>query len=406
MLHISDTIQKDEKIHHNDFTHDRISVWYESIANHLWINIAEIDYRASPFGQSHITWYQALDDLICSKYKDTKVILINNASRAKYENSGDAQWSGCLWAELEIEGVTHHVVWVDNEAFSVLQPHLKQGTSIQEIQELKSDNEFWFKHISDLSKGTQFRSKEYFPLVQLIFEKLRQDDGEIDRDRLQQIFTLNPISHISSYYRDIVRWEVVSILQDLWKKYEKKYTLEALYGIEQCQIPGERFRLDEVLGIPMISDYAQVLLEHEDMSIIYNSIRQQLDKNELCVIDRDIFWNLKCVFSSKINGDTVQDFYGENGIWNEQQLGLHHERKKVCELYAVQSISDKTWENCLWGGSSRWIDGVQLLEINKSVWLDGTILEETQNIPIWARLIIDTANKPTKSNIIQLNERR
>ena len=82
-----------------------------------------------------MTAAQTLAQLEKEKPRETQVILVNNASRAKHDKTGDSKGSDCLWAQVEIEGVVHHIVGVDDDVFAFLahSGRLKPDTAIKRI---------------------------------------------------------------------------------------------------------------------------------------------------------------------------------------------------------------------------------------------------------------------------------
>jgi hypothetical protein len=52
-------------------------------------------------------------------------------------------------------------------------------------------------------------------------------------------------------------------------------------------------------------------------------------------------------------------------IWKKIKI-VNGETSESLECFLVKSISDKTWENCIWQGSSRGADWEGLIELNRS----------------------------------------
>jgi len=75
--------------------------------------------------------------LQCLENPQTQVLLVNNAARSKHTNSGDAKGSYPLWCQVEIQGVTHHIVGVDDDAFEFISYFQKAGTSLKQVRSIE-----------------------------------------------------------------------------------------------------------------------------------------------------------------------------------------------------------------------------------------------------------------------------
>jgi len=402
ITHISDTIQTSELREKHDTTVDRLDIWIRAIAQELDVDFSWINYVGSEFWNSFQTWAQAIAYLQEQSFLETQVLLVNNASRAKHKNSQESKWSHCLWCEVEINGTTHHIVGVDDETFSIFIPYLKKGTEIQTVKWVHYKD----IHIDDLSKGTQFRSKEHFPLVQLLFlQNLQANNGVINIEALNDIFTLSPaqIRETLAFYHerlseilwieglindfeqsvqelvDNTRGRLPKIIEGGWvyPEYQKKY-LHGFEGIELIQKAGEKKLLAEKLWI----DYkAPVDSEESHVSLIYTTLRQVLQANQICLIDRDKFWNTIWATPHDIN--KVEDYQAALWYCSDEEIDVYDSNGEVLfSAFVTKTISDKTGKNCIWNSSSRGPQGENLLNINKSIDADGSILDAVQTLPI------------------------
>jgi len=414
LYHISDTIQTSIDLEKNDTTVERIKITYEALKKKLWINwkIQE-KFIGSEVWNSYETGVQAI--IILKKYihnLNCEVILVNNASRARFKNIEESKWSDCLWAQIEINNKTHHIIWVDDRLFSVFLPFLKIGTKIKKIEWLNWQTELWLKEIKDFSKWTQFRSKEYFPLVQLIFEKVKQDNyWEIDIEKLEKYLNITDYDYKEENliiykkellhnlkYEDDVEIEYDLIIENMIEQEEKrlkfifsdwgvvsdykKNYIDWFKWIERIQLLGELFIFPEKYWFEFVKTSEDLWIS-ENIIKKYFEIRKNLQKNQLCIIDRDKYWNSKCLYSDNINWSWIEDFTITNWFNLNDLVNIKDENWKLLfKAYLTKSLTSKTWENCIWQGSSKWFKWEGLLEINKSFDETYSVLQEIQKLPI------------------------
>jgi hypothetical protein len=413
IIHCSDTIQSSKDINKNDTTGDRIKLWYDKIIKKLDIKVwNEVQLIGSTFWNSFETAAQAL--CMLEKFWEdasTQVVLVNNASRAKHENSKESKGSDCLWAQIEVNGVLHHIVWVDDEAFFFLRPYMKKGTKIKKIASLKQGCFPWIQWIPDLSKWTQFRSKEYFILVQLIFIKHLQEKWEVGKD-IEQYFEIEKydwISCLEHWFRnklllilnisdDFSTFELIQkfkekvsldmdrVIKKGWviEDYEKQY-IEWFKWIEKVQLLWEWEILQKKVWV--FCDFTHLPLGVLDK---YNTFRSELWENQIGLIDRDKFWNGKFIYNDSMY--SFSDFVEENGLKIWDKVKVNWENWELFECFLVNTISDRTWEVCIWPGSSRWPRGENFIELNKSFgskWSqDDNEKQLLDGIPIWTILTL------------------
>lgn len=431
LLHISDTIQSSNDSFCHDTTVDRLRLFYEVLQDVLDLEYSPQDrwvqLIGSTFWNSYETAAQAIAILKKQKFFTSQVLLVNNASRAKHENSTQAKGSDCLWAQVEIEGVTHHIVWVDDDAFTLFLPYLKRGTQIQKIKSLYYDipEKDISLQIDDLSKDTQFRSKEHFLLVQLIFQKLlQQNEGHLpDNATLNSIFTFQDFEHrITTDFRKNILWLlekpdrsqhisqiVESYVSQVGNNIEKiirewgttptyaKSYLSGFDGIEKVQLLWELNLLREKFGIYTSHDYRDFGISANILKQ-YSQTRRTLKANQIVLIDRDKFGNCIFAYHSQLNG--IHSFVDANWLtfvdkWNkDEQKPLKITGWGVeFSAFATKTISDLTGENCIWQSSSRWPSGEKLLNINTSINGEYQVLQEIQNLPIGTILTIDQGER-------------
>ena len=424
-LHISDTIQSSKDAFRHDTTVDRLRLWYEVLAEKLWLENQSDEKHApefvgSEFWNSLQTAAQAIALLEQGKFSHTQVVLVNNASRAKHTNSKNAKGSECLWAQVEIQGVTHHIVWVDDESFLFLSHFLKKGTKIQKIHSVNytdAKNNVNI-HIDDLSQGTQFRSKEHFPVVQLLLiQHLQNHAWELDEEALRDIFTIQPaLLHLPIDYATVYAQKLAGILwkeqvpdtpvSELVRAYVEKVQIDTqtivreggvvpnyaksylpwFAGIEKVQLLWELALLREKFWIYTSHNQKNFDISPETLAL-YTQIRQSLEENQLILIDRDRFGNAIFAYGTRYNG--IHSFVQKNkkrGFWftdTTQQLPISLSGGgQTFTAYFTETISDLTGENCIWESSSRGPSGEKLLNINTSIGPNSAILPEVQSLPI------------------------
>lgn len=394
-------------------TVQRLTIWYEQIASKLWIKYDNLNFVWSKFWESYQTWAIALKYLydLWNKNITTQVLFVNNASRAKYKNSKEAKWSDCLIAEIVLNWIKHYIVWVDNDVFNFF----------NEFQKLEKWYSKWIKInivkwinyndwnlniiINDLSKWTQFRSKEHFPLVQLLVIKELYEKWFLDLGKWVtwlKFETFNKTNFNSIQVKNNILLWLLSIKSYKNIIFEKKY-INSCEWIEKIINLWEFYLLKDKLWIICDkninnNNYKENLCSL-DIVDKYSKIRESLEKNQIVLIHIDLFWNGFFATSLKLNNWEYN--WIEDGILllcKELWLELWENIKIFWwwvefEVIITKTISDYTWKNCLWNSSARWPKWEILLNINKSIDVSWEILEEIQKLPIWTILNIEKISK-------------
>jgi hypothetical protein len=412
--HHSDTIQQ------WDTTVDRLRLQYQLLAEAFGLDL-EPSFLASPFWQSGVTAAQTIAQLETEKPRETQVILVNNASRAKHVSTGESKGSDCLWAQVEIEGVVHHIVGVDDDVFAFLahSGRLKSGTAIRRIHGINYTLPSWeIITIDDLSKGTQFRSKEHFPVAQCILQKLLQDWG-ITEDSTDSIFQygedfLGSEQELTPFIRqsvadilgikpeEVTSESINTLIREVGAKIDAiiaqggdlaNYRVDVspwFDGIQKVQLLGELHNFRAKFGFvpPWVASQEETLVD-TDVLQKYESARSSLSSYQLLVVDRDKYGNVICAPANGIT--TIEEFIQQNGgfsLEDGENYEIVADGQVLCSVHLTKTISCKTGENCLWESSSRWPSGEKLFDINKSIWPDGGILEAVQHLPVGTVLTV------------------
>ena len=237
---------------------------------------------------------------------------------------------------------------------------------------LVHDIQFGTNTHHDISQWSQFRSLEFFPLVQVLVQAWKtawlttQDislNKDIPTDTPNLSYTAPILHHDWTEGTDDLRpiqliWQANKFREDRWL--EKKSTK----------------------------------IEHLSFNkSTYTKTIEWLKDNELVIIDRDHFGNTKCLSKHK-NG--ILGIIESLNItpWETISIERNNDEKHCKDIaYAVRSISDKTGEKCIWNGSSRWPSGEHLIECNYSIDQSGKRWDEMITLPLGTRLTINTCTK-------------
>lgn len=362
LYHISDTIAK------NDTTVKRLQLQYDLILHELWCSDQyQIEFIWVPFGDSITTAYRLrtiLSSLLETHQNNSKTITIcvNNASRAKHQNSWNAKGSQCLRWTIDC-WFPCHVVWVDTDVFSCVRDLFKEIRIVHDIM-------FWKRAKKDISQWSQFRSLEFFPLVQLLVQTWHDAQLRVEPVDLQSYFSVTPWWPVVDYkvptlHYNTIEWRVpLQDIQLLWQA--KKFWRDRWLEVNQSTIHS------------LSSNVAT-----------YNKIIDSLAPQQLCILDRDHFANTKCLSTFY---DWVE-WLAKNlqiNLWSEVTISWQQEWKtQQTSWFLVSSISDKTWFPCLWNWSSRWPNWEKLVELNYSIDDSWTIREEIACLPLGTILTIE-----------------
>lgn len=166
VFYFSDTIKD------GDIAKSKIRDHYEIINEKYGAHIQVVDYIGSTPGRSLQTGSQILDFLgsraelesdyhLCKTHRSAN-IFVNNASRAKFAGKEKSQGSHCLWARVRDPktNAVHNIIGVDNEAFMPFRNYIDDLFIVNGMPE--------HRKLSDLSKGTQFRSLKHFIIPQAL----------------------------------------------------------------------------------------------------------------------------------------------------------------------------------------------------------------------------------------------
>lgn len=340
----------------NDTTVERLRLQYRLLCNALGINQYELVFHAAPFGDSETTSYllrNLIQTIAKTSTEDRITICVNNASRAKHTNSGNAKGSPCLRATMHINGKEINAVGVDTGVFAWVADLFSSVVIVHDIT-LNTVTK------RDISQGSQFRSLEFFPLVQLLvhtntFQCLRTEPFAIDHQK--------PTSAVNHEYTH-------PVLHHRWAPWADDLRSIQLVG------QAKKFRSDRWYPEDM-----QVTASIRRNKVGYERIKQQLQENQLLILDRDHFGNTKCL-SAHHDGVIGLVKALDKSFWDQVQI-LTHENKKVTETGTlVRSISDKTGAPCIRNGSSRGPEGEVLVELNYSIDATGKIREEIKDLPL------------------------
>lgn len=401
--HFSDTIQQNpEDISKNDTSVERLRFYYKTLAEALWVTYESIDFIPSEYGNSFQTAAQAISYLQKIDTTQTQILLVNNAARSKHTDSGEAKGSYPLWCEVEINGITHHIVGVDDDAFELISCFQKAGTPLRQIQGVHH----WNFHIRDTSKWSQFRSKDYFPLIQLIFIKELQEKWEVTEESIWESFDLIPYElakNINRFKAKLLEQigekegnlpqleQVVKIFLTRTQEalesgenpqdYSKTYISPEFIWIEKVQIAGEFYRIWQDLWVNIFdSEFAENFIEeHRGVLQLYFDARNTLADNELLLIDRDKFWN--CIFALSPAANSLESLLKLDYRLNEELIVEYP--GGTLKAILTQTISDKTGENCIWQSSSTGPLGERFLNINTSFSHENSSpIAELQDLPL------------------------
>lgn len=310
-----------------------------------------------------------------------QTICVNNASRAKHTDSGNAKWSRCLWATItDWLAFPLHIVGVDDHVFGTIREHIN---SLQEVKGIQRNTTV----VNDISEGSQFRSMEFRPLVQYIVQ-----------------YTVDPYLHLIVKQKEITELPATMLLESsdprnahlqglsetLYEELTKVpskdgYTIypqweetvliqgdmELHKTFQYMQLCGETQRTKtrrhlsaEELTPPLIASCKNPE-SHEKYA---QASLPELLPNELIVIDKDKFGNIKnyCIHPNGIYG--LAEALGIS-VWDEVHISVSRNGQKVLEdtAYLVHTISDKTGEKCIRNGSSRGKNGEIFVELNRSI---------------------------------------
>ena len=426
--HFSDTVWFNKR--KPWITTQRMAIWYNQIGKNLWIQHDTIQFISSWFWKSYETGIAALQYLVHKKKdKNPEVLLVNNASRAKYKDSWNAKGSNCLIAQITIHGIDHFLVWVDDDVFSIFESYdCWEKSCLKAIKILSSiDYEhYWLKiHIPDLSKWTQFRSKNYFIAAQLILIKELEKHGNIDLNKgiqgcrlesfAKKIFEAPDKSKLirivlkTPYFSDNIRkYDNKDDVKKFLKKQCISYIIdEAIQFYEpnndkikdKLYLPGYKW-IENVLNYwefsllekqfdistkKISNDYKESLCAKTHIQK-YSQLRKWLEDNQIALIHIDLFWNAFFTPSMNINA-WINDLWNTLNIKLWEKIELIWEKQSFTVIF-TNSISDHTGDKCIWNSSWVWVDWEILLNVNRSIDASWKIMKKLQKLKIWEVLEI------------------
>lgn len=394
-LHLNDVISE------WDTSVLRLAWHYELLRPYFSPEPLHVHFLGSQFGDTQRTGTQ-LKQLIQlyrehpEVYQWKQTICVNNASRAKHTDSGNAKGSSCLWATVDA-GTEYplHIVGVDNDVFGVIRDEI---TSLYEVNWITRND----TTIADISQWSQFRSLEYRPLVQFIVQFtddpfVHLHTSKLDPANLPLVKALTDtdtrLQRIHDFSNDLLG-RCTAMVSENWhsiyprweKSVQHKWNqeLHTLFQNIQCfweQQKAKQLRKLENGNTNSSSEHnsAQNIVFEE-----YTALLSSLAPNELLIIDKDKFGNIKTLSAHK------------NGIYGlAESCGIEIWDKVAVETpewsdtaYIVKSISDKTGQKCIWNGSSRWLGGEVFVELNYSVGEKYEKWEEMEKLEIGDKLLV------------------
>jgi len=369
-IHISDTIAT------HDTTVERLGLQYKLLNNSLGYQEYDVEFLASEFGNSIHTAQLAFKfmtdhDLQAKEWLIADTICVNNASRAKHKDSGNAKWSWCLRAKVQIieNGHMRDVVWVDDEVFDTMSSYIHK---IHKIQGITHGN----KTVDDISQWSQFRSLEYWPTAQILVHKYKKNPTELEKH-------IHMIEHEIDTSIKVKNMDI----QEIRKELIHIYIEENDKKLQKIQLVGQfdKYFSDRDIEIDDKMTRVRENLVENSGDDLFARVKKSLTWNQLRVIDKDKFGNIKCMTSGS---SWIHDI----AKTLEKKIGEHIQldRKDIDgnliqdHAYMVTSLSDKTWEKCLRNGSSRWPDKEILVEINISKDETYTKWENLGTLWIWS----------------------
>ncbi len=370
--HINDVIAT------NDTTTQRLELQYKLLSHYFGVNNYQIIFEWSDFGNSAQTGQQCatlIKTLTQDKQKDHHtVICINNASRAKHKDSGNAKGSGCLRAKIKDTNV--HVVGVDHEVFVEFSWQIE---SLAIVEDLHINGVT--KH--DISQGSQFRSLEFWPSVQVFLQTKSKlptilSSGKIEHDTKNAYITIQAITteqlpHSPQVSQSPRQEQVIN-----------HHYVPNTHNLQRHQLIGQakKFRKDRNL----VED--QNFLDSLSIDVAhFNEAKNSLSPNQLIIIDRDKFNNTKCLSA---HHDGIHGLSKSLAAWLGEKISISRENGND-EWFIVQSISDKTGQKCIRNGSSRWPNNEQLVELNYSVDETKKTRETIAQLPLGTILTLASA---------------
>lgn len=361
IVNISDVIKLDKSdLTKNDISWNHLTQWIKEISNYFEVdinfntNITSVNLIWSTFWNSYETWLQATEYLNnITPNIGTQVLLVNNANRWWFSNDIESKWSSCLFAVIKINNIIQYVTWVDNTVFSVLKDFYKEDfLEIFKIKWVRQINWFKdFKWVEDLSKWTQFRSKEHFPLVQILTYKLLNklnNKTTLIKENLQEYF----------YTEDYELKYNITKIKEFFKNYNKdpeyikNYLDDKYIWIELVKLIWDAEFIEDKLWFKAKWYELDLLDKYEDQKELYSEIVNNLQINQALVLDIDKFENV--VLAPSVNIKNISHFVEKNNLQLWDKLTVSSvEDWKIWEFIINNSICWDTIESqYIWNSSS------------------------------------------------------
>ncbi len=371
LIHINDVIAPGDTSVFRLAQHYHILRWYFSGSP------VHVHLIGSRFGDTTRTALQ-LKTVIELFQKDPSLMLwpitlcVNNASRAKHTNSWEAKGSSCLWWTT-----THslpyplHIVGVDDDVFGGIHDML---TTLRTVSGIVRNG----VTIPDISKWSQFRSLEFWPLVQYIVQFADDPYTHL----ITHEYTQTNIPHETSTpdQKDISL--LAQLTDTLLENLHKPVMTDGHTIYPQGEAPvylqwdTHLHKAYQYIQLQGELQKAKALRQLRDdiHSPLFDMTRREehpahadLLPNQLIVIDKDKFGNIKTCSAHDDGTSGIARSLGIS-IWTQVLLTYSLNGKSHQETaYLVHTISDKTWEKCIRNGSSRWAHGKIFVELNRSI---------------------------------------
>lgn len=371
LIHINDVIAP------GDTSVFRLVQHYHMLRPHFSEHPIHVHLIGSTFGDTQRTAAQLTTVIELLRNRSSSLqwpitLCVNNASRAKHTNSWEAKGSSCLrWTITADLPYPIHIVGVDDDVFGGIREMLDKISLVSGI--IRNG-----VTVADISKWSQFRSLEFWPLVQYIVQFTPDPNTHLLTQALSpQDLPNTTITH-NAAQKELLSQLTLTLSEHLdHPVVADGYTIypqaeAAVYlqwdthlhrAYQYIQLQGELQKAKALRHLPddMHSPLCEITTIEEHTS------PQELLPNQLLVIDKDKFGNTKTCSAHDTGIYGIAEYLGVP-LWSQVTITYHKDGKPCQEIaYLVHTISDKTWEKCIRNGSSRWAHGKIFVELNRSI---------------------------------------